>query len=514
MGSSDEQATNDTLGPSTGAAMTPGSTASANPYLSDLLDSILVDVSNGEVVERQLFTHQLRVRPDGRTGRAVIDGYDNLGPSRTTRSQLRLSCAISFQIGDTATTACDAGSIHVLDDSLMFVGSGGNLGPSPMPDTASYVLVAPPDLVVAIERLVGTNAANRPELAGFRVVLVNPIQQEPLVVVTSGLDQRALATLVAAGERFMREQVGSRAGWRRLTDGWETLEWNGAPAAASSAPSAAANPSAAVAAAGVSTAGTVAAGSTAGPRLTAAGSAAPATTTATTAPGTLPATTPAPTLQPRAADGDDASGRSSRRLLLLGALAVVAMIVVGVAWAASRGDDDGTTAAGGVTTASSTVTTEAPDTATTASTTTTSEPQPTTTESTTTTTEPEPTTTEVTGPQPVSESEQLAVWGFTEPIELDAPSGDAVCPAGEPSVKATVVGVRAALNVRDGADSSYEIVQRLVLGYDDVDVYPEVTQRSARGTNWVTIALAQPPGSTTSDRRCGWAATQFLDYTE
>ncbi|MEZ5228587.1 MAG: hypothetical protein R2710_18520 [Acidimicrobiales bacterium] len=69
------------------------------------------------------------------------------------------------------------------------------------------------------------------------------------------------------------------------------------------------------------------------------------------------------------------------------------------------------------------------------------------------------------------------------------------------------------VNVRDGADSSYAVLQRLVLGYDEVDVYPDAVTISSRGTRWVTIALAMPPGTPASaERRCGWAATQFLSY--
>ncbi len=468
-----------------------GAQTAGNPFFSSALNGGLLPAAScpqpGQVVELVLGSHTLPLT-SGDGGRLVIEGYDT--EPVTGRSLWHTNCTLSFQVGNGPTQGCAYSSIHFLDDTLMFKAGDGQIAESTLGPSEYYFLAVPPDVVVAVERQVAPSAQGIPVPVGFRVVLVNPIGNDPLVVSVTGVDSQTGAALVDAGVAFMRNQVGSEAGWRPIDDGWETMEWNGPPPSSiNPIPAATQVDDLPDASAGVAPAGVVAV----------------TTGAAATGPDDISFV---PSDEPKQGNGN--------RLLVAVILGVGVLLLIGWFAATLLGDDDATdptevAADGGGSTDDSTTTVETTST-TEATTTTTVETTTTTTEATTTT---PPTTTE-----PVPAGQQLATWGFLERTELANPSGDAACPpAATPTSVGTVVGVGEALNIRDGADSSFEIVQRIKLGYDEVTVFPSILERSARGTEWVQIALPVPPGwvapaddTDAFPYGCGWAATQFLEF--
>ncbi len=466
-----------------------GAQTAGNPFFSSALNGGLLPAAScpqpGQVVELVLGSHTLPLT-SGEGGRLLIEGYDTTPV--TDRSLWHANCTLSFQVGNGPTQGCAFSSIHFLDDTLMFKAGDGQIAESTLGPSEYYFLAVPPDVVVSVERQMAPSAQGIPVPVGFRIVLVNPIGNDPLVVSVTGIDSQTGAALVDAGVAFMRNQVGSEAGWRPIDDGWETMEWNGPPPSSIDPMPSEARVE-----------------DTHDAVAPAAAAAAATTLTSATDPDDL---TFVPTDEPKQGNGN--------RLLVAVILGVGALLLV--AWFAATllGDEDSTdpteVAADGDASTDDATTTELETTSTTESTTTTVEATTTTTEATTTT---PPTTTE-----PVPAGQQLATWGFLERTELANPSGDAACPAATtPTAVGTVVGVGEALNIRDGADSSFEIVQRIKLGYDEVTVFPSTLERSARGTEWVQIALPVPPGwaapAGTTDAfpyGCGWAATQFLEF--
>ncbi len=508
-----------------------------NPYLADALGAARCQLSSfapGESKSVSVARRALVLRRDAHRLHFTGDTGDS---GALARSSWHADATLVFGVGEASTSPCLAGSVYLLDNALLLIGSDGSVGSTRLADGEHYVLRAGPDLVVAIERHRPRSHSGAVAPDGFRFVLVNPIGDQPLIITVGGLDAAALTDLVTASETFMRNAVGSQAGWRPIGHGWETLEWNGDPA-----PVVVPDPA-------VTTTEPLPAPVSVGEpaarpeRLGARASVEDRQQTGSPAQTRLPHRTPTPeqtsaarTVPAATLDfgNDTVSAEPARRrrvVLLLGAALALALAIGFIALATVlRADDSGNETATSDPEPPTNETLAANSSSTIATTTTSIEVTSTTTTApTTTSTMPAPATV------PVAPGAQLATWGFLERVELEKPSGNATCPAAAtPTTKGTVVGVAEGLNIRDGADSSFAVLQRIALGYDDVQVFPSVTNLSRRGTRWVMIALPEPPGwrdlatweaVAAGDLEpggdlepfaygCGWAATQFVRFDQ